>query len=63
MKLCLDLQSQNRVLRRREADLRSRADRVSAAGDTAQLEVSQVTARLQASETEVALTREALAGG
>ena len=62
VELCLSLQSRHRAMRRRTADLRSRTDQVSAAGDTVQLEVTEVTARLQASETELTLAREALAG-
>ncbi|XP_037075945.1 kazrin-like isoform X2 [Pollicipes pollicipes] len=61
VELCLTLQSRHRTLRRRTADLRSQASLVHATGDGLQAELSQLTSKLKAGETEAALMREALA--
>ena len=59
---CLLLQSSHQTLRQRGDGLRSQVAGLSGAGDALERQVSQLRAKLKASEAEVALTKEALAG-
>ncbi|KAF0302318.1 Kazrin-A [Amphibalanus amphitrite] len=59
---CLLLQSSHQVLRQRGAGLRSQVAGLSGAGDALETQASQLRVKLKASEAEVALTKEALAG-